>query len=345
MLAWRQREAERNRTVWMRLRGQSLVELALVAPILITLLVIVLDLGRIFVVWITVTNSAREAAYFGSRAIAGGIPATAIRGVAALEGGGTQVLPDATYVTIAYPSPDMIAVTVRSPFQPVAPMVGALWAGGSPWISAKAAFPAPIATATPLPITPSTPVPSATPTSATTPTAATTATSTAASTGTVTPSPTRTSTLASTPTGTQLPTSTPTRTATTSPTRTATRTATPGLCTETITIPPLTNNQGYWVTITTNGSGAVSATWLLSSRNNIEIDLYAGNPFSGQSNPAAISPPSGELTTATGNLISLTMNSPGPHSAGTYTVYFFNRGSLIASSSTATIIYVKATCP
>src|SRR5687768_16379255 len=100
-----------------RLQGQSLVEIALIAPILIVMLVVVVDLGRILGAWITVTNSAREAAYFGSRTIAGSVSDAEIRGVAATEGSGARVLPDATHVAIAYPAPDLIAVTVRSPFQ------------------------------------------------------------------------------------------------------------------------------------------------------------------------------------------------------------------------------------
>ena len=105
-----------------RLQGESLVEIAMVAPILIVVLVIVVDLGRIFAAWITVTNSTREAAYFGSRTITGSVSDAAIRAVAAAEGSGANV-PDATHVAIAYPSPDLIAVTVRSPFS-AAPMVG-----------------------------------------------------------------------------------------------------------------------------------------------------------------------------------------------------------------------------
>ena len=119
--------------MFRRLHGQSLVELALVAPILIVLVVAALDLGRIFASSISVTNSAREAASWGSQAIAGSISDASIRGVAAAEGTGARILPDATHVVIAYPSPDLIVVTVRSPFQPVVPLVGGLWAAAYTW--------------------------------------------------------------------------------------------------------------------------------------------------------------------------------------------------------------------
>jgi hypothetical protein len=193
-----------------RLRGQSLVELALIAPILILIIVVILDLGRIFTTWVAVTNSAREAAYWGSQSIAGSIPDASIRSVAAAEGSGARILADATHVAVAYPSPDLILVTVRSPFQPVAPGVGGLWAGGAPWISARAAFPVPLATPTALPITPSTPIPSSTPTATPTPTSPATSTPT----GTVLPTNTTSAGPSPTPSATGLPTATRTLTAT-----------------------------------------------------------------------------------------------------------------------------------
>jgi hypothetical protein len=195
--------------MFRRLRGQSLVELALIAPILILLIVVILDLGRIFAASVGVTNSAREAASWGSQSIAGSIPVATLRSVAAAEGSGARVLPDATHVVVAYPSPDLILVTVRSPFQPVAPGVGGLWAGGAPWISARAAFPVPLATSTALPVTPSTPIPSPTPTETPTPTLPATPTPT----GTVLPTNTPPAGPTATPTATGLPTATRTATA------------------------------------------------------------------------------------------------------------------------------------
>lgn len=46
--------------------GQSLVETAIVFPILILLLVAVVDFGRVFDAYIVLTNAAREGARFGS---------------------------------------------------------------------------------------------------------------------------------------------------------------------------------------------------------------------------------------------------------------------------------------
>jgi Flp pilus assembly protein TadG len=49
-----------------RRRGQSLVEFALIAPMLLALMFILVELGIVFSVYIGLTNSAREAARFGS---------------------------------------------------------------------------------------------------------------------------------------------------------------------------------------------------------------------------------------------------------------------------------------
>jgi len=49
-----------------RQRGQNLVELALVAPLLIALFIGVADLGRAFHAFIVMENAAREAARYGA---------------------------------------------------------------------------------------------------------------------------------------------------------------------------------------------------------------------------------------------------------------------------------------
>ena len=49
-----------------RSRGQALVELALVVPIMLLLVLAALDLGRIFYSRITVNNAAREGAFVGA---------------------------------------------------------------------------------------------------------------------------------------------------------------------------------------------------------------------------------------------------------------------------------------
>ncbi len=57
----------RSRRTWRRMtRGQALVELAIILPVLLVLVLAAIDLGRIFFAQITVANSAREGAYEAS---------------------------------------------------------------------------------------------------------------------------------------------------------------------------------------------------------------------------------------------------------------------------------------
>ncbi len=103
-------------------------------------------------------------------------------------------------------------------------------------------------------------------------------------------------------------------------------------------------NDGYYFTFTTVASGPISATWTLLAANNIRMDIYSGNPFVGQANPAHLTPPSGSLISNTGNVTVLTVASSAG-SAGSYTVYFYNQGNAISTSTTGTVVYVVALCP
>jgi len=47
-------------------RGQSLVEFALLLPVLLLILLGVFDLGRVYNSYIVITNAARDGAYYGS---------------------------------------------------------------------------------------------------------------------------------------------------------------------------------------------------------------------------------------------------------------------------------------
>jgi Flp pilus assembly protein TadG len=57
----------RRRTLFTRAKqGQSLVEFALVLPILLLILLGVVDLGRVYYAYVTLTNASREGARFGA---------------------------------------------------------------------------------------------------------------------------------------------------------------------------------------------------------------------------------------------------------------------------------------
>ena len=47
-----------------RFRGQSLIEFALVLPMLLVLIISAIEIGRLFFTKIVITNAAREAAYY-----------------------------------------------------------------------------------------------------------------------------------------------------------------------------------------------------------------------------------------------------------------------------------------
>ena len=49
-------------------RGQALVEFALVLPVMLLLLLLAVDFGRLFFTYIAVNNAAREATSYAARA-------------------------------------------------------------------------------------------------------------------------------------------------------------------------------------------------------------------------------------------------------------------------------------
>src|SRR5258708_11445277 len=49
-----------------RNQGQSLVEFALILPILLTIVAGAVDMGRLFFAYVTIENAAREAAFYGA---------------------------------------------------------------------------------------------------------------------------------------------------------------------------------------------------------------------------------------------------------------------------------------
>src|SRR5712664_2367906 len=51
-----------------RSRGQALVEFALIVPVMLLLLLIAIDFGRLFFSYVQIHNAAREAASYGSHA-------------------------------------------------------------------------------------------------------------------------------------------------------------------------------------------------------------------------------------------------------------------------------------
>ncbi len=106
-------------------RGQSLVELALMMPVLMFILAGMLDLGRVYYAYVTITNAAREGASYGaSNPTQVGSDCTTtgtIKFVTCQEAAGSNFQIQPSNVTVTE-SPDAssgstVTVTVSVPFQ------------------------------------------------------------------------------------------------------------------------------------------------------------------------------------------------------------------------------------
>jgi Flp pilus assembly protein TadG len=189
-----------------RSRGQSVVELALVLPVLLMLLLMGLDFGRVFLGWVDLNNAARVAAnYAAMNATAWTVPqdATVIaeyqRLIAADANGTNCSLPNPVPAP-SFPSGTGVGqpavVSINCTFGIITPVIGAIVGQGVP-VTATAAFPIRSGVLVGMPI--QTAVPTATPTPTPTPTPAPTPTPTPAPTPTPTPTPSPTPTPTPTP--------------------------------------------------------------------------------------------------------------------------------------------------
>jgi Flp pilus assembly protein TadG len=64
-----QTEKPKQRRRWLSQKGQSAVEFAIVVPLLVFMLFVVADFGRIFFVSVAVKNAARAGAQWGSQSV------------------------------------------------------------------------------------------------------------------------------------------------------------------------------------------------------------------------------------------------------------------------------------
>jgi Flp pilus assembly protein TadG len=107
-------------------RGQTLVEYALMLPILILIVIMLVDLGRAVYYYSVVFNAAREGARWGiiDPEDTAGIEAAAKAKI-------TGINPADVTVVSAMPTEDTIRVTVSYSFAPVTPLVGNFLSGGT----------------------------------------------------------------------------------------------------------------------------------------------------------------------------------------------------------------------
>jgi len=123
-------------------RGQSLVELALIAPVFLILLLTAIDLGRLMYSQITITNAAKEGALVASQggtwqSGAGCSDTNTVMCGALTEAEGGFVVVDQTAVNLSpavcdkdapYPAggPPTVTVEVTAPFRLVTPIIASI---------------------------------------------------------------------------------------------------------------------------------------------------------------------------------------------------------------------------
>lgn len=105
-------------------RGQSLVELAFMFPVLLLILSGAIDLGRAYYAYVTLTNAAREGARYGASNpidANGNLNTSGIAAKAVNEAAGSGFEISAGDVAVSAPNPpspgDTLAVTVTKQFQ------------------------------------------------------------------------------------------------------------------------------------------------------------------------------------------------------------------------------------
>ncbi len=207
-----------------RTRGQALVEFALVTPVMLLLMLVAVDFGRLFFSYIAINNAAREGAFYAASEASSssfvqtdfesGTAAAAAREVANQGQGGEGSLSVTAPVcfepvsgaTVACDAAaqfatgigNQVSVSVSQPFDFLTPLVGDLF-GGQLTLTASATAPVlnpldatvlPGATPPPTPTPTPTPTPSPSPSPSPTPTLPPGATPTPTPTASPTPTPT-----------------------------------------------------------------------------------------------------------------------------------------------------------
>ncbi len=198
--SWRPRLALRPRS-----RGQALVELALILPVLLVLFASALDLGRMFYSQITIANAAKEGALEASRnptSFDNTQPCNATTNrviclvINEAKGSFYSITPsDVTLVCSPSPCPsdptvgDTVTVKVTGKFTLITPLLASFFGGQTISISSSAVAYLGVA---PEPAAGSTPTPSPSATASPTPTPSGSATPAPTPTGSATPTPTAT---------------------------------------------------------------------------------------------------------------------------------------------------------
>jgi Flp pilus assembly protein TadG len=266
-------------------RAQSLIEFALIAPILIVLAMAVWDGGSALREQVVLDEAARDGARAGATAFGGAQQSVIQDAVLASAADLPALASSGGYLTITSDS-QSITVGLRYPHVLITPVLRQLWSGGQGtlMLSASSTFFVPQLTPVPATVVPSTPIPSPTPTSTPTPAA-------------VLPNPC-------------------------------------SLIPNAGGLPALANNTGFWCTLRLGSAASVLAYWQDNGQANNQLQIYAGTPLDGQSDPSSAAPPDGAIGVmyrSTAGVLS--GSSIGCLQPGTYTVYFFDRGARIDATN------------
>ena len=180
-----------SRALRRKSRGQAMVEFALILPIILLLVLLALDLGRVYFGWVGLQNAARIGAnYAAIHPDAWSLPDTPLKQLAraqyaqqiAQDSAALNCSPRPTIANVPLPAfvnvvgtlnaremGDHASVTLHCTFQLLTPVVSS-FVGGVP-IAANAVFTIRAGTVAAIPTPAPTPVPTATPAPTATPTA------------------------------------------------------------------------------------------------------------------------------------------------------------------------------
>lgn len=134
-------------TAHRKSRGQSLVEFALVLPVLMLILLITIDFGRVFLGWVTLNNAARIAANYAASGTPPLVPSqvTEYHQIVARETSGincdTLTVPDPTYDPTTPMVGGRAIASIKCTFHLITPFLGALFPGNVLPVSASSDFP------------------------------------------------------------------------------------------------------------------------------------------------------------------------------------------------------------
>jgi len=105
-----------NKKIGLREKGQELVEFAIILALLLVVLLVIFDLGRVTFFYSVVHNAAREGARYGIT----DQNANQIRLVAIQKASGLEIDPAVSFTT------DTVTVTIDYDFMPVTPILNLL---------------------------------------------------------------------------------------------------------------------------------------------------------------------------------------------------------------------------